>query len=838
MLQVLPSLREILTVFMLLTVVGFTGYAQGSLLNQNQRHAFEIPAGSLASALNNYALHANIVMVFDPALAEGRSTKGLAGTFTVQEGFAVLLKGTGLVATRDSLGHYTISSIVGQGEKDSIVQLDLLKVHVSDAASQAIYESPSSDGLVQREQIERVPPRNTSDVLASVTGLHTSQSRQDPGVSINIRGLQDFGRVNMMIDGTRQNFQRSGHGSNGSLYMDPQLLSGVDVSKGPSSTSGGAAVIGGVVNFRTLDFDDLVDEGNEAGGRVSVSTGTNAYHFSGNIAAATKLSDDVRLVAAMGSKRVGEFNKGSQGGNADQDGYHTGGSQFTDQSQQSALLKTQWDISSAQAIKLSYIGFKADFDEGGDTNDQAAESVNSLSVDTLLANYIWQPSDDVINLAASLYYTQTRNDQFRRETQELQNAYGEFDVYYETNTLGSTLTNESLIDFSEIDSLISLNYGAEFYYDWTRPQANQQTEGEGRESWFTGPTPKGDRYVASLFAQSEFSHAIGFDAVLGLRYDHYSLQGDGKIHVGEIDNPSGVRPSTTDLYTNFDVARNQGYWSPSLTLSHQVSDVFQVFTNYSYGIRPPSITESLMWGMHVGNTFPFFPNPSLVAERAKSFELGANIGLSELLNERDKLNIKTVLFDNRIDNYMTAAPIMGPASTSENALSLAYVNLDNQVRFFGYEILAEYESEYFFSEFNFTRTITDLGRGGYDPYPLGSIVGYPPTSHGYENGGTTFYLSSPEIKAAWSNGMRLIDRRLVLGLRIRKESNGKAGGNDSESYKNWQVYDLWAKYNAHSHMTFNLSIDNATDQNYGELNGMSYWVAPGTTVIASMTLNF
>lgn len=63
---------------------------------------------------------------------------------------------------------------------------------------------------------------------------------------MNIRGMQDFGRVNVMIDGTRQNYQQSGHGSNGSVYLDPEMLGGVDISKGPTSTVGGAGMIAGL----------------------------------------------------------------------------------------------------------------------------------------------------------------------------------------------------------------------------------------------------------------------------------------------------------------------------------------------------------------------------------------------------------------------------------------------------------------------------------------------------------------------------------------------------------------------------------------------------------------
>lgn len=838
----LPPIKQFLRVLALTICCVSSVQLNAETDGDKNRVTFDIPASSLANVLNNYALKANVVMYFDPALAKGRSSKGLIGNFTVEEGFATLLKGTGLIAKRDASGHYTITSIA-MGKEEGLVLLDLLKVHTSQASAQAIYESPTSNSVVRKEQIERLPPRNTSDVLASVSGLHTSQGRQDPGVSINIRGLQDFGRVNMMIDGARQNFQRSGHGSNGALYLDPQMLSGVDVSKGPSTTTGGAAVIGGIVNFKTLDFEDLVEDGENSGGRVSLSTGTNAYNYSGNVAAATKLSESVAALAAFGAKEIGEFKKGTNGGNADSGSYWHGTSQFTDQSQRSALLKLQWQYQPDQALKFSYIGFKTDFEEGSNTAsstlNQPADAVNELSADTLLVNYLWRPDTNVIDMAGSLYYSKTSDAQFVRDPDEGEaDADGAFDVYYETNTVGGSLSNTSLVDLSSIDSVLNFTYGTEFYYDWTLPEADKQSEGEGQDFWFTGPTPEGERWVASTFFQTEFSHPVGLDLLAGLRYDYYSLEGEGRIYQGTIANPPGVRPSSTILFTDFNVARHKGYWSPALNISYEPFDNFQLFSSYSYGVRPPAITESLMWGMHVGNTFPFYPNPSLVEERARSFEFGANFRFKQLLASGDSLNLKTVWFDSRVDNYITAGAIMGPTETEPDPSSLAYVNLDNPVRFYGYELQAEYKTTHYFSEISWTRTITDLGRGGYDPFPLGSIVGYPPSDRGVEDQGSTFYLTSPEYNAAWSNGLQFLDERLVFGLRIRRQNNGGKGGGAYENVVDWQIYDLWANYKPKKWLSLNLAVDNATDENYAELNGLSYWIGPGRTVIATTTVLF
>ncbi|MDP0908110.1 TonB-dependent receptor, partial [Klebsiella pneumoniae] len=75
-------------------------------------------------------------------------------------------------------------------------------------------------------------------------------------------------------DGMRQNYQQSGHQQrNGTLYVDPELLSEVVIDKGASSAMGGAGVIGGIANFRTLEARDLVRPGKQVGGRVRLTSG-------------------------------------------------------------------------------------------------------------------------------------------------------------------------------------------------------------------------------------------------------------------------------------------------------------------------------------------------------------------------------------------------------------------------------------------------------------------------------------------------------------------------------------------------------------------------------------
>ena len=51
----------------------------------------------------------------------------------------------------------------------------------------------------------------------------------------------------------------------------------------------------------------------------------------------------------------------------------------------------------------------------------------------------------------------------------------------------------------------------------------------------------------------------------------------------------------------------------------------QLYGTYAEGYRSPSVTETLISGLHpAGVTFPFLPNPDLKPETGKTWEFGVN----------------------------------------------------------------------------------------------------------------------------------------------------------------------------------------------------------------------
>lgn len=825
---------------------------------------FDLPSQPMGEAINAIAYRAGVQIAAPGELVRQRRAPALQGSYTVRQALERILSGSGL-AVEEVAGRYVIRSAAPASQDASVVTLTPVLVQAVRTPRMQVYEQVGSTAVVSREEIDRLPPRNVSDVLMDIPGVATSQSRQNPGVAVNIRGLQGFGRVNVMIDGARQNFQQSGHGDSGAVYLDADLLGQVDVTKGPVSTVGGAGMIGGMVNFRTLSFRDVVRDGKDVGGRINLTTGSNAYDFQGSAAIGAKLGETLDVTAAVSRKSVGAFKKGDR--NADrsyaemltlsgdpvidqmrQDNLRSqvvGTNSMTSQKQTSGLLKFGWRPNADHTLEMGYVGFRADFDEGNKDDDIGGLTISSgnrVRSDVATLRHHWHPDNPWLNLRSSMYFTRTQNDSERQANADA--GVGWSQMHFETNTFGITTENRSEWSMAGFDA--TWTAGGEFYRDWTRPGALAQEVGGTRNDSevLEGGTPRGQRTVMSGFTELELKRGKWLEAAAGLRYDWFGLRGDGLMRVGRIYNGAGARPEYATLYTEFVTNRHDSDVAPSFRLAVRPIDAVQLFATYAHGLRPPSITESFRYGSHPGVTaFPYFPNPNLKAERSRNWEIGANFTLDGLLSANDQFRIKAAWFDTRVENYMVLAAIMSPSATSGQFgmnSPMSFVNLQDDFRSRGLEIQADYDVGVAFASLGYTHSLVDTGSGKYDPFPLGSSVGYPNTTLGNGGGANIWYVLPPVRKVTVSGGVRLLDRRLTLGARMRyeKPATNTSAWSSNQYARPYRIYDAWASYDVNKDLTVRLSVQNLLDENYAEMSGITYWIAPGRTVMASLNWRF
>ena len=233
---------------------------------QQEFIAFHIPAQPLDKAVLIFAEQAGLQVLFDSQMLQGLKSLALNGDFGVQEGLARLLGGNPVEYRFTGERQVTLTRV--SGEHNGALALGTTSVTASEGSSgDWVYQTPEGVSVITSEQINRRAPRHAADMLEETPGVYTAVDQRDPGLSVNIRGVQDYGRVNMNVDGMRQNFNVNGHQHrNGVMLIDPEMISSIEIDKGTQSGMGGAAVLGGIATFKTLEASDFLKDGKSSAG--------------------------------------------------------------------------------------------------------------------------------------------------------------------------------------------------------------------------------------------------------------------------------------------------------------------------------------------------------------------------------------------------------------------------------------------------------------------------------------------------------------------------------------------------------------------------------------------
>jgi len=235
--------------------------------------SYDIPAGGLDQVLKRFAGQAHVTLSVDARLTEGKSSPGLRGNYTVDQGFAALLAGTGLQTVADDGGYVVTESPAAATGAASGKMLGKIEVQASDndGASSDSYASNelAIGGKTARDPREiqqsvsvvtqqRIQDQNLTDVAAALnetTGITLTMSDIN-GSSIYSRGFQ----VNsLQFDGgSPAVFSNYGTDIN---VPDLAAYDHVEVLRGSDGLFAGAGEGGGTVNLvrkRPLDTSQVL----------------------------------------------------------------------------------------------------------------------------------------------------------------------------------------------------------------------------------------------------------------------------------------------------------------------------------------------------------------------------------------------------------------------------------------------------------------------------------------------------------------------------------------------------------------------------------------------------
>lgn len=692
--------------------------------------------------------------------------------------------------------------------------LDAITVAASKMEERAI-DALAPVSVVTLEEIQGRQASTVGDLIYNLPGVWLQNRGDEPSTSINIRGMQDFGRVAVVVDGARQNYQRTGHFANGSFFLNPELISGIDIVRGPTANIYGSGAIGGVASFRTKDVDDVVRAGERWGVDINSVIGSNQGRAMGSMFAGARVNPNVDIFAGGTYSTQDDYRDGTN--------YQVAN---TWNRLSSGIAKITVRPADGHEIKLGTIFQENIYNVGqpkrspGDPNalplgppaypggppsdPNGPTSIYATNVKNYTTTLGWkysQPDDKLFDWDAKVYWNRTENDQVKiGHTTSTNSAYcgggapgnpisgciGDNRSYL-IDTYGIDLHNTSR--FETDNWRHALTYGVDGFRD------NVNTQDSRGNSNVT--TPGGVRTVSGGFVQWKANYTSLFELVSAVRYDNYHLD-------------SGATSVRGDRF------------SPKITLGLLPTSVVTPYVSYAEGYRAPSVTETLIDGSHVGattndsfftcpsgqrlptipnppgqpinpntSTFCFVPNSNLLPEIGKTKEIGFNVKKNDLFASGDSFRGKFNVFRNDVEDYIDTVAYGTPYVTGGASYYpfLQYQNI-NAARIQGFEAETMYDAGSWF-------------------------VGVSATIQEGKNVQTGIGLYSiPPQKFTTTAGIRFADNKATLSVMwtsVKGNTDVPANYLPGTSY---DMVNLYLSMRPTPNVTLTASVENLLDQYY------------------------
>lgn len=531
-----------------------------------------------------------------------------------------------------------------------VTMLDRLTISATMADQAAINAMAAVSHLTQ-EELERIQANTAAELFRATPGVAASMNGDDAATAINIRGMQQEGRVVVTLDGARQDYWRVGHGT-GSFYVEPELLKSATVIRGPASNAYGSGGIGGVVAFETKDASDFLRDGETWALSEKLSYETNGKGVTTSTTGAVALGGNADLIGNL----VYRSREAYQDAN-------NATVPWTGENVLSGFAKATLRPADGHKITLGAVQQRyQDVISGSSGSPGATLSRYDAKTtnQTYTLGYEYTPAgNDLVDLTFKLFHNRTRAEQ----TQVFPAAdAGEF-RYYDVATSGLNFNNASRFTTGVIDN--TLTVGGDFFYLTGNSQLFNRA-GVEQLSHFGA----GTQTSYGAYAQWKANYNDMFEAIAAIRYDGYQLNGQTR---------------TAPIQ---DVTVSGGRVSPRVTLGVTPVEGFQFFGTYSEGYRTPGL-QNIFRGAGAHGDAAYVPNFGLKPEVARSWEAGINLKYDDLLVSGDSFRTKLSVFNTNIDDYIEvdltrtprsavnigAARLQGVELESVYDFGLAYVNL-------------------------------------------------------------------------------------------------------------------------------------------------------------------
>lgn len=643
------------------------------------------------------------------------------------------------------------------GEEEGETVLPVLSETVVVTASRAespLLTAPAAIAVRTEEELAVEVARSFTDLFEGIPGISITGNARRITEAPNIRGFADQ-QVVVRQDGGRQNFNAA-HG--GRFFTDPDLLQRVEVLRGANSAVFGSGALGGVVSLTTRGARDLLEAGEEFGGRYRVGYQSNggdlSQSFSGFAAGETL---DALVNVGLGGTRAP-----IRDGNGD-------AIPNTEDELQNGLVKLGWTPGATTRWEASWQGF----------DNQAAEPTNANALtgtlvdrdtrfEALRASFRTRSqTSDWLDLSMLGYRNQVEvGEDMRIRARRDDTAF---------ETLGFEAHNSSRFRWSD-DVRFTLNLGAETYRD---------TQSGTRDGAPRLQFPDAEASYSGAFLYGEAEVRERLQLALGLRRDSWRIR-------------AGRFP-----------ARDEGQTSPRASAGFRLTDSAFVWAGASRGFRVPSLTELYADGLHfqfpVGSGVQvlnyFRPDPELRAEKGVSWEVGFRGG-------RNALAFETTCFNQTVGDYVdqiviVADPALRPELDPVTGLTIlqgSTLNVSLDARLRGCEGAALYDRPRF--RMRASGSVLDT-----ENVETGEALGRAPAN-------ALHLMASTRIP---SLDLEVGGRATLAGSRTRGLAASRSADADAEA-PGYRILDLFLRFTPDSGplagVDWTLALNNLTDQYY------------------------
>ncbi len=816
---------------------------------QAQSQGITIAAQPLDAAIRQLMAQTGIVVSYPSTLSGGKRSAAVAGVASPVAALSRLLEGTGLTYRQTGEGSFTLEP--APAAAGNSVQLGTLRVEGAGdaagaggadgrggvdraAAADAPFTKPGSVAYVSREQIDRIPPTSTGDIFLSAPGVISAGNRNGQSLDLNIRGLQGMGRVATLIDGASQqtSMYRGYGGTSSRSFIDPDLIGGIDISKGPSDGAYGAGAMGGTVNIRTLVASDLVGVGNSFGVRVKAGIADNSVEppetltrtprtergplttDARNLSIAGAYRGDVfELVGSYVQRRNGNYTAGTVGNDRTQlvsrtgvatehpiSIYGKGGEVFnTSRDTQSVLLKGTARFGNGHALELGYVRYDSvhgeEYPDGNNPFSQWSwieqAALSDVVSNIYTAKYRWNPDgNDLIDLRAEAWLS------------DVEDFWGAYNLRTESVTKGFDLWNTSL--FGTGLGEVAIRYGGQYSVE------DGSTRQDPAPIWGDNMTFDGVRKLGRVYANADLDLNEWARLSGGLSWEFFSTRGNNWRNTEELG-----------------LDGNQ--LNPRASFTITPADGIQLFASFAQGWRPATLRETLL-----DMDTLIRPNPLLRPERSRNIEYGINI-LQDGVIGNDRLKTKLAYFDNRYSDF-----IMREYGTNFGLETnyRTYTNIP-LVHFRGVEAQLDYQIGNWFLEgqVNYYTDVQFCNPTGENSFlPCGRFT----SGEDYRSEAVP-----PKYSGAATLGGRFFDDRLTLGTRAvfagKRAVNRQAvygGSSVASEWNPYAVFDLFGSLDITQYVTVSASAENITNRFYLDALSRARTPSPGRLVRLSVTGRF